>query len=75
LNLDTTIYRMAFREADSLGVAQALIAKKRGDLEQQMLAKQVNATESPKGADLERTLSDMVRRSDEYVGRLVDRYA
>ena len=75
MNLDTTIYRMAFREADSLGVAQALIAKKRGDLEQQMLAKQVNATESQKGADLERTLSDMVRRSDEYVGRLVDRYA
>lgn len=75
MNLDSTIYRMAFREADSLGVAQALIAKKRGDLEQQMLAKQVNATESQKGADLERTLSDMVRRSDEYVGRLVDRYA
>lgn len=75
MNLDSTIYRMAFREADSLGVAQALIAKKRGDLEQQMLARQVNATESQKGADLERTLSDMVRRSDEYVGRLVDRYA
>lgn len=75
MNLDSTIYRMAFREADSLGVAQALIAKKRGDLEQQMLAKQVDATESQKGADLERTLSDMVRRSDEYVGRLVDRYA
>ena len=75
MNLDSTIYRMAFREADSLGVAQALIAKKRGDLEQQMLAKQVNATESHKGADLERALSDMVRRSDEYVGRLVDRYA
>lgn len=75
MNLDTTIYRMAFREADSLGVAQALIAKKRGDLEQQMLFKQVHATESQKGADLERTLSDMVRRSDEYVGRLVDRYA
>lgn len=75
MNLDSTIYRMAFREADSLGVAQALIAKKRGDLEQQMLAKQVNASESQKGADLERTLSDMVRRSDEYVGRLVDRYA
>lgn len=75
MNLDSTIYRMAFREADSLDVAQALIAKKRGDLEQQMLARQVNATESQKGADLERTLSDMVRRSDEYVGRLVDRYA
>lgn len=75
MNLDSTIYRMAFREADSLGVAQLLVAKKRADLEQQMLARQVNATESQKGADLERTLSDMVRRSDEYVGRLVDRYA
>ncbi|MGV3491627.1 MAG: hypothetical protein ACO1OG_09930 [Devosia sp.] len=75
MNLDSTIYRMAFREADTLGVAQALIAKKRGDLEQQMLLKQVNSSEKQSGADLERELSRMARRSDEYVGRLIDRTA
>ena len=42
MNLDTSIYRMAFREADTLGVAQVLVAKKRADLEHQMLLKQIN---------------------------------
>jgi hypothetical protein len=75
MNLDSTIYRMAFREADSLGVAQLLVAKKRGDLEHTMLLKQVNASGKQTGADLERELSRMARQSDELVGRLVDRYA
>ena len=47
MNLDTSIYRMAFREADSLGVAQVLVAKKRADLEHQMLLKQINAPHRP----------------------------
>lgn len=73
MNLDSTIYRMAFREADTLGVAQLLVAKKRGDLELQMLLKQVTASAPSAGAELERTLGDMEQRSDDYVGHLVDR--
>jgi hypothetical protein len=73
MNLDSSIYRMAFREADSLGVAQVLVAKKRGDLELQMMLKQVNEGSQSTGADLERTLSDMERRSDELVGRIIDK--
>lgn len=75
MNLDTSIYRMAFREADTLGVAQVLVAKKRADLEQQMLLKQVNEGSAANGADLERALADMEQRSDEFVGRIIDRLA
>ena len=75
MNLDTSIYRMAFREADTLGVAQVLVAKKRADLEHQMMLKQVNEGSQSTGADLERTLSDMERRSDEFVGRIIDKTA
>ncbi|WP_055046522.1 hypothetical protein [Devosia sp. A16] len=73
MNLDTSIYRMAFREADTLGVAQVLVAKKRTDLEHQLLLKQVNEGSATNGADLERALGDMQRRSDEFVGRIIDR--
>ena len=75
MNLDTSIYRMAFREADTLGVAQVLVAKKRADLEHQLLLKQVNEGSQSTGADLERALSDMERRSDEFVGRIIDKLA
>lgn len=75
MNLDTSIYRMAFREADTLGVAQVLVAKKRADLEHQMLLKQINEGSQSTGADLERALGDMQRRSDEFVGRIIDRTA
>ena len=37
MNLDVSIYRMAIREAETLGVAQALVAKKRQELELQLL--------------------------------------
>lgn len=73
MNLDTSIYRMAFREADTLGLAQVLVAKKRADLEHQLLLKQVNEGSATNGADLERALGDMQRRSDEFVGRIIDR--
>ena len=73
MNLDSSIYRMAFREADTLGVAQVLVAKKRADLEHQMLLKQVNEGKPADGTDLERALSEMKRRSDDMVGRIIDR--
>jgi hypothetical protein len=75
MNLDTSIYRMAFREADTLGVAQVLVAKKRADLEHQMLLKEVNEGSASNGADLERALTDMEQRSDAFVGRIIDRTA
>jgi len=75
LNLDTSIYRMAFREADTLEVAQVLVARKRADFERQLLLKQVNEGSAGNGADLERALTDMERKSDELVGRIVDRLA
>jgi len=73
MNLDSSIYRMAFREADSLGVAQVLVAKKRADLDHRMLVQRVNEGSKPAGAELERALSDMERRSDDFIGRIVDR--
>lgn len=75
MNLDTSIYRMAFREADTLGVAQVLVAKKRADLEHQMLLKQVNEGSASTGADLERALTEMEQQSDDFVGRIIDREA
>ncbi|KQU93426.1 hypothetical protein [Devosia sp. Root105] len=75
MNLDTSIYRMAFREADTLGVAQVLVAKKRADLEHHMLLKQINEGSASTGADLERALTDMEQRSDAFVGRIIDRTA
>ena len=73
MNLDSSIDRMAFREADSLGVAQVLVAKKRAELEHQMLLKRINEGSPSTGADLERQLSEMERSSDDLVGRIIDR--
>lgn len=73
MNLDTSIYRMAFREADTLAVAQVLVAKKRADLEHQLLLKQVNQGGASTGADLDRQLRQMEQTSDDYVGRILDR--
>ena len=43
--------------------------------QEKMMLKQVNEGTKSTGADLERTLSDMERRSDELVGRIVDKTA
>ena len=78
MNLDTTVYRMAYREADTLGVAQVLVAKKRADLEQQMLLKTVNDGKPATGADLDKALSEMEKQSNTKVRemmRAVDKYA
>ena len=67
MNADLSIHRMAFREADSLGVAQALVVKKRQDLELQLLRERANELDSPAGAGLDSAL----RRMDD-ASRLVD---
>ena len=63
MNLDVSIYRMAIREAETLGVAQALVAKKRQELELQLLREQVLKGEKPTGANVEDALKDMDARS------------
>lgn len=75
MNVDTSIYRMAFREADTLGLAQVLVAKKRADLEHRMLLERINDGSAGTGASLESALRDMQQRSDAEVGNLVDKTA
>lgn len=83
MNADLSIHRMAFREAESLGVAQALVAKKRQEFEQQLLRERVNETTSSSRAGIDSVLrrmdeaSDLVTRaqSDTLVGIAVDKTA
>jgi hypothetical protein len=56
-------------------VAQVLVAKKRADLEHQMLLKEVNEGKPSTGADLDNELRDMQQRSNELVGRIIDKLA
>ena len=41
MNADLSIHRMAFREAETLGLAQVLVAKKRQELELRLLRERV----------------------------------
>jgi hypothetical protein len=50
---------MAYREAESMGVAMALVAKKRQDLELRLLRERVQQGDGAAGAALESTLNDM----------------
>jgi len=59
MNLDLSIHRMAFRETDSMGVAQALIARKRQELELRLLREQVAQSGGAAGAQLDSALRDM----------------
>jgi hypothetical protein len=59
VNVDLSIFRMAYREAESMGVAMALIAKKRQDLELRLLRERVMQGDGTAGATLESTLNDM----------------
>lgn len=83
MNADLSIHRMAFREAESLGVAQALVAKKRQEFEQQLLRERVNETTSSSRAGIDSVLrrmdeaSDLVTQAqtDTLVGIAVDKTA
>jgi hypothetical protein len=59
VNIDQSIFRMAYREAESLGVAQVLIAKKRQDLELKMLRERVLEGKSTSGASVDSALKRM----------------
>ena len=67
MNLDLTIQRMAFREAPALGVAQVLVAKKRADLEHELLLKQASGGTPPNRAAIENTVTDMQQLSRQTV--------
>lgn len=63
MNLDLTIHRMAFREAETLGMAQMLIARKRQELALKMQRETVTKGTEPAGAALDHALRDMEERS------------
>lgn len=79
MNLDLSIHRMAIREAETLGVAQVLVAKKRQDLEMKLLRERVLKGEQPTGANVDDTLKDMdaqsKQRADSETGTVVDKTA
>lgn len=83
MNADLSIHRMAFREAESLGVAQALVVKKRQELELRLLREQVQQGDAPARTGIDSALrrmdeaSDLVPRdqADTLVGIAVDKTA
>ena len=64
MNADLSIHRMAFREAETLGLAQALVAKKRQELELRQLRERVLQGASGSGASLDAALQRMDAQSE-----------
>lgn len=80
MNLDVSIHRMAIREADTLGVAQAIVARKRQELELKLLREQVLKGEKPNAVHVDNMLHDMQEQSrqaapDPETGAIVDKTA
>ena len=63
MNLDLSIHRMAFREAETLGMAQMLIARKRQELELKVQRETVTKGTEATGATIDQALKDMEERS------------
>ena len=72
MNVDLSIYRMAYREAESMGVAMALIAKKRQDFELRLLREQVQQGDATAGASIDTALHDMDAASRQVTRALGD---
>jgi hypothetical protein len=64
VNADLSIHRMAFREAESLGLAQALVAKKRQDLELRLLRERVLQGAEASQAGIDAALKRMESESE-----------
>ena len=82
MNADLSIHRMAFREAESLGVAIALVAKKRQEMELRVLREKVLKGDGAVGANLDNALNRMndesaatTRVLDPDLGSRVDKTA
>lgn len=70
MNLDLSIHRMAFREAETLGMAQMLVARKRQELELKVQRETVTKGTEAANATLEHALRDMEERSAEMQRQL-----
>jgi DNA-binding FadR family transcriptional regulator len=71
LNIDLSIHRMAFREAETLGMAQMLVARKRQELELKVARQTVTQGTEAAGATIDQALKDMQDRSEEYQRELL----
>lgn len=79
MNLDLSIHRMAIREAETIGAAQVLVAKKRQEFELRLQREKVLRGEHPNGANIDNALADMETESRQppgtETGSLVDKTA
>lgn len=64
MNADLSIHRMAFREAETLGLAQVLVAKKRQELELRLLRERVLQGSGARNADIDAALQRMQSESE-----------
>jgi hypothetical protein len=64
VNVDLSIHRMAFREAETLSVAQLLVAKKRADLQLRELRENVLQGAEASQAKLDSSLRKMEDQSE-----------
>lgn len=62
MNIDLSIHRMAFREGETLGVAQMLLARKRQELLLRVQKETVTRGTEPSGATIDKALKDMEER-------------
>lgn len=65
MNIDVSIYRMAFQESDSLSMAQMMVARKRQELQLRVDRETVTQGAEASNATLENALRDMHDRSDD----------
>lgn len=68
MNADLSIHRMAFREGDTLGLAQALVARKRQELELRLQRERVLKGAESANANLDDILARMEQESQQAVG-------
>jgi hypothetical protein len=64
LNIDLSIHRMAFREAETLSLAQMLVARKRQELDLKVLRETVLEGAEATNATLDHALQDMETDSE-----------
>jgi hypothetical protein len=65
VNIDVSIYRMAFQESDGLSMAQMMVARKRQELQLRVARETVTKGAEASNATLENALRDMQDRSDD----------
>ena len=66
MNIDLSIHRMAIREAETLGMAQMLVARKRQELELKIARETVTKGAEAANATIDQALKDMMERSEQF---------